>query len=270
MLGLIYRELRLTRKTLVTCLVLYLLFALLTDLFALSAQIGNLAKYCSPDELIEIAKLIPMAAMFGYIILLITAPEAIFQILDDDFKTTWLKYALSSPKTIREHVGAKYLTYLMMTVCSFVLGWIHVMIACGLSKQAIPDNTLLLFLVCALAVMMISSILLPIAYYVQNISFVNMLVTILFALVTLVYTIDVMFFFKQNEEAGIMDYMQYIIEKLTARSGTPLFHVLKILAPLIALLVIIGSFFLTVRILDKRRLVKSGSVSPVKKEGGKL
>ena len=44
MLGLIYRELHLTRKTLATCLLVYLLFAFLTDLFALSTQIGNLAK----------------------------------------------------------------------------------------------------------------------------------------------------------------------------------------------------------------------------------
>ncbi|MBR4733883.1 MAG: ABC-2 transporter permease [Lachnospiraceae bacterium] len=269
MLSLIYRELHLTRKTLITCLFVYFLFALWTDLAALSMQIGNLAKYCSPEQLSEGFRLIPMAAIFGYVMLLVTAPEAICQIMDNDFKTPWLKYALSSPRTIREHVGAKYLAFLFMTVFAFVLGWLHVMIACALSGQRIPDGTLLLFLACALAVMAVSSILLPIAYYVQNIGFVNMLITILFALGTLAYTISVLSFFVRNEDAEVLDYAQYVMEKLTKFSGTPLFHAIKILAPFIALLVIIGSFFLSVRILDKRRLVKGGNISLSKKKGGK-
>ena len=269
MLSLIYRELHLTRKTLVTCLFVYFLFAILTDLFALSLQIGNLAKYCSPEQLSEGFRLIPMAAIFGYVMLLVTAPEAICQIMDNDFKTPWLKYALSSPRTIREHVGAKYLAFLFMTVCAFVLGWLHLVIACALSGQKMPGNSLLLFWACALAVMAISSILLPIAYYVQNIGFVNMLITILFALGTLVYTLSVLSFFARNEDAEVLDYAQYVTERLTEFSGTPLFHAIKILAPFIALLVIIGSYFLSVRILDKRRLVKCGTISLSKKKGGK-
>ncbi|MCR5459662.1 MAG: ABC-2 transporter permease [Acetatifactor sp.] len=270
MLGLIYRELHLTRKTLATCLLVYLLFAFLTDLFALSMQIGNLARYCSPEELSEPLRIIPMAAFFGYVILLVTAPEAIFQILEHDFKTSWLKYALSSPRTVKEHVGAKYLAYLIMTVCAFVLGWLHLMIACALSGQEISGGPLTLFLASALAVTMISSLIFPIAYYLQNMGFVNILIGIPYVLLTLILIFSSLSFFKRHEDAGLYDYMQYITEKLTVLFGTPLFHALKILAPFLALLVIAGSFFLSVYVLNKRRLVKGGNASPAKEKGGKL
>ena len=265
MLSLVYRELHLTRKTLVTCLLVYFLFALLTDLFALSMQVGNLAKYCSPEELSQQLTLVPMAAIFGYLILLVTAPEAIYQIMGVDFKTPWLKYVLSSPMTIKAQVGAKYLAYLIMTVCALVLGWIHLMIACALSGQGIPKGMLLLFLVSALVIMTISSLFLPIAFYVQDMDFINLLLLIPVGLLTLGYMLSIILFFKHNEDAGVLDYVRCVLDKLTFFYDSPLFSALKILAPFFALLMIAGSFFLSVRILDKRRLVKGGSV-----KGGKL
>lgn len=275
MLSLIYRELHLARKTLVTCLFIYFLFALLTDLFALSTQVGNLAKYCSPEELSQQLTLVPTAAIFGYLILLVTAPEAIYQIMGVDFKTPWLKYVLSSPKTIKAQVGAKYLAYLILTICALVLGWIHLMIACALSRQGIPSGMLLLFLVSALVIMTISSLFLPIAFYVQDMDFINLLLLIPVGLLTLGYMLSIMLFFKHNEDAGVLDYVQYILDKLMDFSGSPLYTVLKMFAPFLALLVIAGSFFLSVRILDKRRLVKGGNVKGSKdskgtKKGGEL
>lgn len=201
MLGLIYRELRLTRKTLATCLLVYLLFAILTDLFALSMQIGNLAKYCPPEELSVLLRTVPTAAVFGYVLLLVTAPEAVFQVLENDFKTSWLKYALSSPRTIQEHVGAKYLAFLIMTVCAFVLGWLHLMIACALSGQGISGGPLTLFGACALAVALISSLIFPIAYYLQNMGFVNILIGIPYVLLTLICMFSSLSFFKRHEDA---------------------------------------------------------------------
>ena len=269
MRSLIYRELHLTRKTLGTCLLVYFLFALLTDLFALSMQVGNLAKYCSVEELSRLRSLVPPAAIFAYLILLVTAPEAIFQIMDGDFKTPWLKYALSSPKTIKELVGAKYLAYLIMTVCAFVLGWIHLMIACVLTGQGIPKGTVILFLASALAAMLISSLFLPIAFYVQNIDFINILLIIPIALLTYGLTFSSLSYFKVHQDADPLDYVQDIVGKLTAFQGTSPFHVLKLLAPFMALLVIAASFFLSVGILDKRRLVKGGNAKNAKKKGGK-
>ena len=270
MLSLIYRELHLTRKTLGICLLVYFLFAILTDLFALSMHVGNLAKYCTAEELSGQLRLVPVACMFGYLILLVTAPEAIFQIMDSDFKTQWLKFALSSPKTIKEQVGAKYLTYLIMTVCAFGLGWLHLVIACVLSGQGIPSGTLPLFLASALAVMTISSLFLPIAFYVQNIDMINILLIIPIALLTFGLSFSSLSYFKANRDADPLDYVQDVFGKLIALSGAPLFNALKILAPFIALLVIVASFFLSVRILEKRRLVKGGSSEKEKKKGGKL
>ena len=270
MISLIYRELHLTRKTLITCLLVFFLYALLTDLFALSTQIGNLAKYCDAEVLSELSRMIPIAGTFGYLILLVTAPEAIFQIMDGDFKTPWLKYALSSPKTIKEQVGAKYLTYLIMTTCAFVLGWINLMIVCALSRQGIPSGTLLAFLASALFVMMISSLFLPIAFYVQRIDFINVLLVIPIALLTFVFSFRCMAYFKANPDADSLDYVLYVVERLTSLQSAPPFNVLKIAAPLIALLVIAACFFLSVRILDKRRLVKGGNAKDTEKKGGKL
>jgi hypothetical protein len=272
MLSLIYRELHLTRKTLVTCLLVYGLFALLTDLFALSMQAGNLAKYCSAEDLSAQLPMVPTAAIFGYFILLVTAPEAIFQVLGVDFKTPWLKYALSSPRTIREHIGAKYLAYLLMTGCAFLLGFLHLIIACALSGQGIPDGMLFLFFVSAMLVMMVSSIFLPIAYALQNMDFVNALFTIPVILLTLAYVLSAInfFIFTHHEDAEILDYVQHIFQKLQALTSAPFFNILKPLALLIAMLLIIGSYFLSVSILDKRRLIKGGTKGVTQKKGGNL
>ena len=274
MLSLIYRELHLTRKTLVTCLLVYFLYAILTDLYALSMQVGNLAKYCSPEELSWQLSLVPSAALFGYLILLVTAPEAIFQIMDGDFKTPWLKYALASPKTIKEQIGAKYLAYLIMTACALVLGFLHLMISCALSGQGIPSGMLPLFLATALLVMTISSLFLPIAFYLQNIDVINVLLLIPIALTFLGLTFSSAFYFKVNQDAGPFDYVQHVFERFTSLQGAPLINVLKILAPFIAVLIIAGSFFLSVYVLDKRRLVKGGNAKGSKdskgtKKGGK-
>ncbi|MBR6478038.1 MAG: ABC-2 transporter permease [Lachnospiraceae bacterium] len=275
MLSLIYRELHLTRKTLVTCLFVYFLFALLTDLYALSMRVGNLAKYCSPEELSWQLSLVPSTALFGYLILLVTAPETIFQIMDGDFKTPWLKYALASPKTIREQVGAKYLAYLIMTVCALVLGFLHLMISCALSGQGIPGGMLPLFLATALLVMTISALFLPIAFYVQNIDVINILLVIPIALLTLGLTFSSLSFFMANQDADPLDYVLHVFERFMSLQSAPLMNILKILAPFVALLVIVGSFFLSVFVLDKRRLVKGGYLKGSKdpkgtKKGGEL
>lgn len=253
---LIYRELHLSRKSLGTCLLVYALFAALTDLFALSTQVGNLAKYLSAEDLSACVKLIPMTVLFGYLILLVTAPDAMIQTMSNDFKTAWLKYAFSSPRSVKEWVGAKYLTYLLMTTLAVLLGGVHLVVACALAGSSIPGGTLYPFLFCALFVMVISSLLMPIGYYTQNMDFVNYIFLIPIMLIILGIGGIMALYFKNHEEKGWMDFLEYVSDKFRLFSGSTLEIILKVAVPFLFMLVIAGSFLLSVHFLDKRRLAK--------------
>ncbi|MBO4514351.1 MAG: ABC-2 transporter permease [Lachnospiraceae bacterium] len=273
MLSLIYRELRLTRKTLGTCLLVYFLYAILTNLVALSAQIGNLAKYCDAEQLTLMTNLSLMAVTFGYLILLVAVPEALFQVMDGDFKTPWLKYAFASPKSCRELIGAKYLTYLLLTLCAIVLGLIHLFVSFGIAHRPVSGDTILIYLGGALFAMMISAIFIPLACYFQNMAYVNGAITVVMFVVFLGLTVSAMRFFFQNEDAQPLDYVEAIISKLQHLLSYPAWAVLKNIAPFLAVLVIIGSYFLSSQILDRRRLVKGGDVKTAHishAKGGKL
>ena len=255
---LIYRELHLARKSLGTCLLVYLLFAILTDLFALSTQVGNLAKYLSEEKLVSFVQMIPTAALFGYLILLVTAPEAMMQTMSSDFKTAWLKYALSSPRSVKEWVGAKYLTYLLMTSLAMLLGGVHVIISCALSGRSVPGGTLYLYFFCALLVMTVSSLLMPIGFYTQNMDFVNYIFLIPIMLGLWGFYGLAALYFKNNKGKDLYDFLEYISGRVRLFSGSMLEIILKVCMPIVFVLVIAGSFLVSVRFLDGRRMVKGG------------
>ena len=106
--------------------------------------------------------------------------------------------------------------------------------------------------------MMLSAILIPLAYYFQNMAYVNGVITVVMFVGFLGLTISAMRFFSKNEDAQPLDYVEVVVSKLQELLSYPAWAVLKKIAPFLAVLVIIGSYFLSSHILDKRRLVKGG------------
>ena len=97
MKGLIFRELYLARKNLLSCSAIFLLFYGISCLTGLSLRFGNIAKYASPETREVLRTMLPGCLFACAAILIVTAGEATFQVCTKDLETPWLRYALASP-----------------------------------------------------------------------------------------------------------------------------------------------------------------------------
>ena len=150
MKGLIYRELYLARKNIGVCAVIYVLIFGLTFLTGLSLRFGNIAKYGAPESNAYLLLILPVNLLMCAAILIITGAEAVFNVSSYDLKTPWMRYALATPAGIRKLVGAKYLTYLLLTITGLLVSGVSHVLCLSVCQIKFTARFLLfyLFLLC--------------------------------------------------------------------------------------------------------------------------
>jgi len=192
-------------------------------------------------------------------ILIVTAAEATFQVCTKDLETPWLRYALASPMGIRKYVGAKYLSYLLLTGTALLISALSHLACLTLWVFSFSTRFLLFYLFLSCFSLLFMAILLPLTFLFQNGIVINLLAAVpLFGGVILfcIYAL------KIGSQTDIPDFISYmnvvwypLFARLTGGLSKPLVWIL--LCSLITAL-FTGSYFLSVKILDKLRVKKGG------------
>jgi len=252
MKGLLYRELLLVKKNISVSLLIFFLVAFCTDLIAVSARIGNIAKYCSSQTCATILRIIPLLAVFGFLIPIAASQEAALKGLESDFRTQWMKYALSSPKKAKELVGAKYLAYFIMVCCAFLLGMIHIAICCCLAGSGVSQGVGVFFFYDVFITMTVTFLMFLRIYYFQGRSMPKRIrCIILCSGAIFIIALNIFCLNMLLSEEKFMGLIKEIAENLSHKNG---YIILNSLAVCIMFLLSVMSFFLTTRILQKQRL----------------
>ncbi|MBR3507315.1 MAG: ABC-2 transporter permease [Lachnospiraceae bacterium] len=260
MKGLIFRELYLARKNLLSCSAIFLLFYGISCLTGLSLRFGNIAKYASPETREVLRTMLPGCLFACAAILIVTAGEATFQVCTKDLETPWLRYALASPMGIRRYVGAKYLSYLLLTGSALLISALSHLACLALWGFSVSTRFLLFYLFLSCFSLLFMTVLLPLIFLFQNGIVINLLAAVpLFGGVILfcIYAIKIG---SKNDIPDFISYLNVVWYPLFARlsGGLSKPAVWILLCTLITAL-FTGSYFLSVKILNKLRVKKGGS-----------
>jgi len=265
MKGLIYRELYLARKSIGVCAVIYVLVFGLTFLTGLSLRYGNIAKYGSAESNAYLLLIMPVNLLCCAAILIVTGAEAVFNVSSNDFKTPWMRYALATPAGIRKLVGAKYLAYLLLTVASLLVTGVSHVLCLSVSHISFSRSFLLFYLFLLCFSMLCMSFLIPLIFLIQNGEVVNWLTAIPFVAGVILFNILAIRIGSLDETDFIAFLNQYLSPVLTKLTNELLKTFFWVLLCLIITAIFIGSYFLSVHILDRIRYRK-GKTSNAGKE----
>lgn len=272
MKGLIYRELYLARKKIGVCAVIFILFYGITFLTGLSMRYGNIAKYGSDETISFLLISLPGMLLACVAILIVTGAESIFQVSTTDFKTPWLRYALSTPMGIRRFVGAKYVTYLLLTGAAFLISGAFHVLCMTLCNIALSPRFLLFYLFLLCFTLLCMSFLFPLIFLIQNGDVVSWLASIPLFTGVIIFNVYVIQMDKLGDDVDFIQFLgKYLgfwktyVKNLT--NGLSEFFVWTIPC-LIIIMFFIGSYFLSVRLLDRVRYRK-GRNKKTGKEGAK-
>ncbi|MBO5985434.1 MAG: ABC-2 transporter permease [Lachnospiraceae bacterium] len=266
MKGLIYRELYLARKNIGVCAVIYVLFFGITCLMGLSMRYGNIAKYATWETMASLLFILPSTLIACAAILIVTSAEAVFNVSSNDFKTPWMRYALATPAGIRKLVGAKYLTYLLLTgVALLVTGIAHVL-CLSICQIELSARFLLFYLFLLCFSLLCMSFLIPLTFLIQNGDVVNWLAAVPIFIGVIIFNVYAIKIGNLEDDTDFMWFLsQYLSPVLTKLANELLKTFFWVLLCLIIVAIFIGSYFLSVHILDRIRYRK-GKTSNAGKE----
>ena len=257
MKGLIYRELYLARKNIGVCAVIYVLVFGLTFLTGLSLRFGNIAKYGSAESNASMYLILPGNLLMCAAILIVCGAEAVFNVSSNDFKTPWMRYALATPAGIRRIVGAKYLTYLLLTVTGLLVSGVSHVLCLSVCQIKFTARFLLFYLFLLCFSMLCMSFLIPLIFLVQNGEVVNWLAGVPLVAGVIILNVYAIKMNKLDEDIDFIEFLnRYLSPILTKLVNGLLKALFWVLLCLIIAAIFIGSYFLSVYVLDKIRYRK--------------
>lgn len=260
---LIYKELYLTRKTIRTLFLIFFLFALYSNMFLLSMEIGNMAKYLSAESLAELKPLTLAASYFSLPLILLAAPEGMMQGIYADYATPWMRYVISSPKTAKEIVGAKYITLLLLTGFSCILGTCNLALCHHLGNVPLSGRHGAAILIIISLVLFCIGLILPLVFYFHNQTVVNVILAVpLFLLIGAWNFVLLRYEIKHDGKLSLESLLASLADKILTGKA---YLWLRTGLPILALVTLTASFFLSVHVVN-RGITKQFHLSAKKKE----